>query len=257
MNLDVFAGIMIPFVGTTLGAAMVFFLKKEMNLRLQKALLGFAAGVMVAASVWSLLLPAIDMAQEQGKIAWVPATVGFFLGVVFLMALDALTMRLTNKKEGRKGELKSNRMLIMAVTLHNIPEGMVVGVTFAGLLAGNEWITLAGCFALAIGIAVQNFPEGAIITMPLTSRGMSRKRAFLYGTASGVIEPIAAFFTLLLTRLVSLVLSYLLAFAAGAMIYVVVEELIPESQEGEYSSLGTIGVTVGFLIMMILDVALG
>ncbi|MCI8712583.1 MAG: ZIP family metal transporter [Ruminococcus sp.] len=257
MNLDVFAGIMIPFVGTTLGAAMVFFLKKEMNLRLQKALLGFAAGVMVAASVWSLLLPAIDMAQEQGKIAWVPATVGFFLGVVFLMALDALTMRLTNKKEGRKGELKSNRMLIMAVTLHNIPEGMVVGVTFAGLLAGNEWITLAGCFALAIGIAVQNFPEGAIISMPLTSRGMSRKRAFLYGTASGVIEPIAAFFTLLLTRLVSLVLSYLLAFAAGAMIYVVVEELIPESQEGEYSSLGTIGVTVGFLIMMILDVALG
>ncbi len=257
MNLDVFAGIMIPFVGTTLGAAMVFFLKKEMNLRLQKALLGFAAGVMVAASVWSLLLPAIDMAQEQGKIAWVPATVGFFLGVVFLMALDALTMRLTNKKECRKGELKSNRMLIMAVTLHNIPEGMVVGVTFAGLLAGNEWITLAGCFALAIGIAVQNFPEGAIISMPLTSRGMSRKRAFLYGTASGVIEPIAAFFTLLLTRLVSLVLSYLLAFAAGAMIYVVVEELIPESQEGEYSSLGTIGVTVGFLIMMILDVALG
>ncbi len=257
MNLDVFAGIMIPFVGTTLGAAMVFFLKKEMNLRLQKALLGFAAGVMVAASVWSLLLPAIDMAREQGKIAWVPATVGFFLGVVFLMALDALTMRLTNKKEGRKGELKSNRMLIMAVTLHNIPEGMVVGVTFAGLLAGNEWITLAGCFALAIGIAVQNFPEGAIISMPLTSRGMSRKRAFLYGTASGVIEPIAAFFTLLLTRLVSLVLSYLLAFAAGAMIYVVVEELIPESQEGEYSSLGTIGVTVGFLIMMILDVALG
>ncbi len=257
MNLDVFAGIMIPFVGTTLGAAMVFFLKKEMNLRLQKALLGFAAGVMVAASVWSLLLPAIDMAQEQGKIAWVPATVGFFLGVVFLMALDALTMRLTNKKEGRKGELKSNRMLIMAVTLHNIPEGMVVGVTFAGLLAGNEWITLAGCFALAIGIAVQNFPEGAIISLPLTSRGMSRKRAFLYGTASGVIEPIAAFFTLLLTRLVSLVLSYLLAFAAGAMIYVVVEELIPESQEGEYSSLGTIGVTVGFLIMMILDVALG
>ena len=257
MNLDVFAGIMIPFVGTTLGAAMVFFLKKEMNLRLQKALLGFAAGVMVAASVWSLLLPAIDMAREQGKIAWVPSTVGFFLGVVFLMALDALTMRLTNKKEGRKGELKSNRMLIMAVTLHNIPEGMVVGVTFAGLLAGNEWITLAGCFALAIGIAVQNFPEGAIISMPLTSRGMSRKRAFLYGTASGVIEPIAAFFTLLLTRLVSLVLSYLLAFAAGAMIYVVVEELIPESQEGEYSSLGTIGVTVGFLIMMILDVALG
>lgn len=255
--MDVFAGIMIPFAGTTLGAAMVFFLKKEMNLRLQKTLLGFAAGVMIAASVWSLLLPSIDMAREQGKIAWVPATVGFFLGVVFLMVLDALTMRLTKKKEGRKGELKTNRMLIMAVTLHNIPEGMVVGVTFAGLLAGNEWITLAGCFALAIGIAVQNFPEGAIISMPLTSRGMSRKRAFLYGTASGVIEPIAAFVTLLLTQLVSLVLSYLLAFAAGAMIYVVVEELIPESQEGEYSSLGTIGVTVGFLVMMILDVALG
>ncbi len=257
MNMDVFAGIMIPFAGTTLGAAMVFFLKKEMDLRLQKTLLGFAAGVMIAASVWSLLLPSIDMAREQGKIAWVPATVGFFLGVVFLMALDALTMRLTKKKEGRKGELKTNRMLILAVTLHNIPEGMVVGVMFAGLLAGNEWITLAGCFALAIGIAVQNFPEGAIISMPLTSRGMSRKRAFLYGTASGVIEPIAAFFTLLLTQLVSLVLSYLLAFAAGAMIYVVVEELIPESQEGEYSSLGTIGVTVGFLVMMILDVALG
>ena len=261
MDRNVFAGIMIPFIGTTLGAAMVFFLKKEMNLRVQKALLGFAAGVMIAASVASLLLPAIDMAQEQGQIAWLPPAVGFFLGVIFLMALDALTMHLTKRKEGRKAELKTelktNRMLLMAVTLHNIPEGMVVGVSFAGLLAGNEWITMAGCFALAIGLAVQNFPEGAIISMPLTSRGTSRGRAFLYGTASGVIEPVAALFTLLLTRLVSLVLAYLLAFAAGAMIYVVVEELIPESQEGEYSGIGTIGVTVGFLVMMILDVALG
>lgn len=272
MDLQVMTGILIPFAGTTLGAAMVFFLKKEMNLKLQKTLLGFAAGVMIAASVWSLLLPAIEMAQEQGNIAWLPPAVGFFAGVVFLMVLDAVIMHLTKKKEGRKAELqnlpavdsdvcrdesKTNRMLILAVTLHNIPEGMVVGVTFAGLLAGNEWITMAGCMALSIGIAVQNFPEGAIISMPLKSRGMSRKRAFLYGTASGVIEPVAALFTLLLTRLVSLVLAYLLAFAAGAMIYVVVEELIPESQEGEYSSLGTIGVTIGFLVMMILDVALG
>lgn len=272
MNMQVFTGIMIPFIGTTLGSAMVFFLKKEMNLRVQKALLGFAAGVMIAASVWSLLLPAIDMAREQGQIAWLPPAVGFFGGVVFLMALDAVIMHLTKKKEGRKAELqnlppavssvcheesKTNWMLLTAVTLHNIPEGMVVGVTFAGLLAGNTWITMAGCFALAVGIAVQNFPEGAIISMPLKSRGMSRRRAFLYGAASGVIEPIAAMCTLLLTHLVSLVLTYLLAFAAGAMVYVVVEELIPESQEGEYSSIGTIGVTIGFLVMMILDVALG
>ena len=257
MNFSVFSGIMIPFLGTALGASMVFLLKKEMNLRLQKILLGFAAGVMMAASVWSLLLPAIETAQNQGQIAWVPAAAGFLSGILFLMLLDVITMRLTKKKEGRKAELKTDRMLILAVTLHNIPEGMVVGVMFAGLLAGNESITLAGCFALAIGIGVQNLPEGAIISMPLKSKGMTRKKSFLYGVASGVIEPIAAAVTLLLTQLVSLILPYLLAFAAGAMIYVVVEELIPESQEGAHSWLGTLGVTAGFLVMMILDVALG
>lgn len=231
-----------------------------MNGRVQKALLGFASGVMIAASVWSLLIPAIEMSEEQSNIAWVPAAIGFLLGIGFLLLLDTLTphIHLTEEEpEGIKADLKKTTMLVLAVTLHNIPEGMAVGVTFAGVMTGNTTITLAAAFVLAIGIAIQNFPEGAIISMPLRGEGISRRRAFLYGTASGIVEPIAAFITILLTGLVVPILPYLLAFAAGAMIYVVVEELIPESQSGKHTNIGTIGVAVGFVMMMVLDVALG
>ena len=260
MDWNILLGILIPFVGTTLGSAMVFFMRREMNGRVQKALLGFASGVMIAASVWSLLIPAIEMAEDQSNIAWVPAAVGFLLGIGFLLLLDTLTphMHLTEEEpEGIKADLKKTTMLVLAVTLHNIPEGMAVGVTFAGVMTGNTTITLAAAFVLAIGIAIQNFPEGAIISMPLRGEGISRRRAFLYGTASGIVEPIAAFITILLTGLVVPILPYLLAFAAGAMIYVVVEELIPESQSGKHTNIGTIGVAFGFVMMMVLDVALG
>ena len=215
---------------------------------------------MIAASVWSLLIPAIEMSEEQSNIAWVPAAVGFLLGIGFLLLLDTLTphIHLTEEEpEGIKADLKKTTMLVLAVTLHNIPEGMAVGVTFAGVMTGNTTITLAAAFVLAIGIAIQNFPEGAIISMPLRGEGISRRRAFLYGTASGIVEPIAAFITILLTGLVVPILPYLLAFAAGAMIYVVVEELIPESQSGKHTNIGTIGVAFGFVMMMVLDVALG
>lgn len=260
MNWNILLGILIPFVGTTLGSSMVFFMRREMNGRVQKALLGFASGVMIAASVWSLLIPAIEMSEEQSNIAWVPAAVGFLLGIGFLLLLDTLTphIHLTEEEpEGIKADLKKTTMLVLAVTLHNIPEGMAVGVTFAGVMTGNTTITLAAAFVLAIGIAIQNFPEGAIISMPLRGEGISRRRAFLYGTASGIVEPIAAFITILLTGLVVPILPYLLAFAAGAMIYVVVEELIPESQSGKHTNIGTIGVAFGFVMMMVLDVALG
>ena len=260
MNWNILLGILIPFVGTTLGSAMVFFMRREMNGRVQKALLGFASGVMIAASVWSLLIPAIEMSEEQSNIAWVPAAMGFLLGIGFLLLLDTLTphIHLTEEEpEGIKADLKKTTMLVLAVTLHNIPEGMAVGVTFAGVMTGNTTITLAAAFVLAIGIAIQNFPEGAIISMPLRGEGISRRRAFLYGTASGIVEPIAAFITILLTGLVVPILPYLLAFAAGAMIYVVVEELIPESQSGKHTNIGTIGVAFGFVMMMVLDVALG
>ena len=260
MNWNILLGILIPFVGTTLGSAMVFFMRREMNGRVQKALLGFASGVMIAASVWSLLIPAIEMSEEQSNIAWVPAAVGFLLGIGFLLLLDTLTphIHLTEEEpEGIKADLKKTTMLVLAVTLHNIPEGMAVGVTFAGVMTGNTTITLAAAFVLAIGIAIQNFPEGAIISMPLRGEGISRRRAFLYVTASGIVEPIAAFITILLTGLVVPILPYLLAFAAGAMIYVVVEELIPESQSGKHTNIGTIGVAFGFVMMMVLDVALG
>lgn len=260
MNWNILLGILIPFVGTTLGSAMVFFMRREMNGRVQKALLGFASGVMIAASVWSLLIPAIEMSEELSNIAWVPAAVGFLLGIGFLLLLDTLTphIHLTEEEpEGIKADLKKTTMLVLAVTLHNIPEGMAVGVTFAGVMTGNTTITLAAAFVLAIGIAIQNFPEGAIISMPLRGEGISRRRAFLYGTASGIVEPIAAFITILLTGLVVPILPYLLAFAAGAMIYVVVEELIPESQSGKHTNIGTIGVAFGFVMMMVLDVALG
>ena len=253
-------GLLIPFAGTTLGSAMVFCMRREMNKKLEKMLLGFAAGVMIAASVWSLLIPAIDMAEEQGKIAWIPAAVGFLGGVAFLLGLDSLIPHLhleSTEPEGLEANLKKTTMLVLAVTLHNIPEGMSVGVTFAGALLGNTGITMAGAFTLAVGIAIQNFPEGAIISMPLRSEGMSRMRSFVYGALSGIVEPIAAALTILLAEQIVPALSYMLAFAAGAMIYVVVEELVPESQAGEHSNIGTSGVAVGVVLMMVLDVALG
>jgi ZIP family zinc transporter len=239
---------------------MVFLMKNTMNKKVEKILLGFASGVMIAASVWSLLIPSINMAEEQGKVAWIPAAIGFLLGIVFLLTLDSLIPHLhleSDKPEGINSKLKKTTMMVLAVTLHNIPEGMAVGVTFAGAIIGDAGITMAGAFALAIGIAIQNFPEGAIISMPLKSEGMSKPKAFLCGTLSGIVEPIGAVITILLTNAVVPILPYLLSFAAGAMIYVVVEELIPESQAGEHSNIGTIGVAIGFAIMMILDVALG
>ena len=258
--MQIFLGLAIPFLGTTLGATMVFLMKKEMNKKVEKILLGFASGVMIAASVWSLLIPSIEMAETQGKVAWIPAAIGFLLGIVFLLVLDSVVPHMhleSEKTEGIKSKLKKTTMMVFAVTLHNIPEGMAVGVTFAGALAQNAGITMAGAFALAIGIAIQNFPEGAIISMPLKSEGVSKPKAFLYGTLSGIVEPIGAIITILLTNAVVPILPYLLSFAAGAMIYVVVEELIPESQAGEHSNIGTIGVAIGFTIMMILDVAFG
>ena len=260
MDTKIIIGLLIPFLGTALGAAMVFFMKNSMNKKIEKTLLGFASGVMIAASVWSLLIPSIDMATEQGKVAWLPAAVGFLLGILFLLVLDSVIPHLhlnSDKPEGIKAKLKKTTMMVFAVTLHNIPEGMAVGVAFAGAMIGNTGITIAGALALAVGIAIQNFPEGALISMPLKSEGMSKGKAFMLGVLSGVVEPIGALITILLTNLVVPVLPYLLSFAAGAMIYVVVEELIPEAQDGEHSNLATIGVAIGFVIMMILDVALG
>ncbi len=260
LGIGVVAGVMIPFIGTALGSAMVFFMKNQINRKLEKLLMGFAAGVMVAASVWSLLIPSIEMADGQGKIAWIPAAAGFILGMAFLLLLDSVIPHLhldTDKPEGIRSRAKKTTMMVFAVTLHNIPEGMAVGVTFAGALLGDAQITMAGAFTLALGIAIQNFPEGAIISMPLKSTGVSRKRAFLYGMLSGLVEPVGAVLTILLAGLIVPLLPYFLAFAAGAMIYVVVEELIPESQSGEHTNIGTIGVAVGFVVMMVLDVALG
>lgn len=256
----IFSGLMIPFLGTTLGSGMVFFMKGSMNQKLEKMLLEFAAGVMIAASVWSLLIPSIEMTEQAGGIAWIPACVGFLLGMIFLLLLDSVIPHLhldSDKPEGPKTKLGKSAMLVLAVTLHNIPEGMAVGVTFAGVLIGNTGITLSGAFALALGIAIQNFPEGAIISMPLCSLGVSKKRAFLYGVLSGLVEPVGAMLTILLTGIIVPFLPYFLSFAAGAMIYVVVEELIPESQMGEHTNIATIGVAVGFTLMMVLDVALG
>ncbi len=256
----VLLGLLLPLAGTVLGSATVFFFKKQMGAKVQKALLGFASGVMIAASVWSLLIPAIEMAEASGGHAYLPAVVGFLLGMGFLLLLDTLIPHLhlgEDKPEGRPAGLGKSFMLVLAVTLHNIPEGMAVGVVLAGMLEGSAVITTAGALALSIGIAVQNFPEGAVISAPLVSNGLSKRRAFLYGTLSGVVEPLGALLTILLTALVTSVLPYILAFAAGAMIYVVVEELIPESQAGEHSNVGTVGVAFGFALMMLLDVALG
>lgn len=259
MDTSVLLGVLIPFAGTTLGAACVFFMKGKMNTLVQKVLLGFASGVMVAASVWSLLIPAIDMSESLGAFSFMPAAVGFLLGIAFLLILDQTIphMHLDNKVEGKESQLKKSTMLVLAVTLHNIPEGMAVGVVFAGVLMGHSEVSMAGAVALSLGIAIQNFPEGAIISMPLRSEGMSKGKSFLYGTLSGIVEPIGAFLTILLSHLVIPILPYLLAFAAGAMIYVVVEELIPEASQGEHSNMATIGFAVGFVVMMILDVALG
>ncbi len=253
-------GLLIPFAGTTLGAAMVFLMRKTLNDKIEKALLGFASGIMIAASVWSLLIPAIEMAGEKGSLPWLPPSVGFLLGIGFLLLLDTVTPHIhlgSADPEGPKTNLKKTTMLVLAVTLHNIPEGMAVGVTFAGVLSGSAGITMAGAMALSVGIAIQNFPEGTIISMPLRSEGMSKPKAFLMGALSGIVEPISAFLTILLTEIIVPALPYLLSFAAGAMIYVVVEELIPESQSGRHSNIGTLGVAAGFAVMMILDVALG
>ncbi len=258
--MQVFLGLLIPFAGTVLGAACVFFLKKQMNTLLQKGLLGFASGVMVAASIWSLLIPAMELSDGMGKLAFVPAVIGFIIGIIFLLLMDQFIPHLhldSQEPEGVKSNLKKHTMLILAVTLHNIPEGMAVGVVFAGLISGSDSITLAGAYALALGIAIQNFPEGAVISLPLRSEGASRKKAFFYGLLSGIVEPIGALLTILLSSLVVPILPYLLSFAAGAMIYVVVEELIPEASEGGHSNIGTIGFAIGFLVMMTLDVALG
>lgn len=252
--------LVIPFLGTVLGSIMVFFLKKEIKPSVKKILVGFAAGVMIAASIWSLLIPASEMAEKQGKIAWIPTSTGFLLGIIFLLILDSIIPHLhrnQEKPEGLKTSFKKTTMLMLAVTLHNIPEGMAVGVTLAGALTGNVGISIAGTMTLAIGIAIQNFPEGAIISMPLRVEGVSKTKAFLYGAISGIVEPIGAIITILLTSHVLPILPYILSFAAGAMIYVVVEELIPESQEGEHSNIGTIGVAIGFVVMMILDTVLG
>lgn len=245
-------GILIPFIGTSFGSGFVFFMKKNMNEKFQKLLIGFAAGVMIAASVWSLILPSIEMAENQNIISWIPATIGLILGIIFLLVINKFAKNI----EKKNNEKKLN-MLLFSVTLHNIPEGMAVGVCFAGFLSGNVGITLISAMALSIGIAIQNIPEGAIISMPLKIEGVSKPKAFIYGILSGIVEPIAAVITILLINIIVPLLPYLLAFAAGAMIYVVVEELIPEIHFGHKSSLGIIGVTLGFAIMMILDIALG
>ncbi|MBQ9008617.1 MAG: ZIP family metal transporter [Clostridia bacterium] len=259
MNAEIVLGILIPFIGTCLGAAMVFVLKKEISPNLQKILTGFAAGVMVAASFWSLLQPALESSEQLGSLSFLPAAVGFLVGVGFLLLLDGVTphMHFNNQDEGPKSGLKRTTKLILAVTLHNIPEGMAVGVVYAGYRAGNAGITAAGALALALGIAIQNFPEGAIVSMPLRAEGMDKGKTFLFGVLSGIVEPIAAAITILAAGMVVPVMPYLLAFAAGAMMYVVVEELIPEMSEGQHSNWGTIAFSLGFVLMVVLDVALG
>ena len=258
--MEPFFGIMIPFLGTTLGASCVFFMKRSLGDLVQRSLAGFAAGVMVAASIWSLLIPAIEQSEGMGKLSFLPAFIGFWVGVLFLLLLDHLIPHLhvgSNQAEGPKSRLGRTTMMVLAVTLHNIPEGMAVGVMYAGFLAGNTQITAASALVLSLGIAIQNFPEGAIISMPLRAEGESKGRAFLGGVLSGVVEPVGAVLTLLAAQLVIPALPYLLSFAAGAMLYVVVEELIPEMSQGRHSNLGTEFFAVGFSVMMVLDVALG
>lgn len=257
---SILLGILLPFAGTTLGAACVFFMRNKMGEKLQKTLAGFAGGVMVAASVWSLLIPAMEMSDSLGKLAFIPAVTGFVLGILFLLGLDSLIPHLhvnEEKPEGIKSSLKKTTMLVLAVTLHNIPEGMAVGVVFAGMKSLDGSITLMNAIALSIGIAIQNFPEGAIISMPLHVNGTGKGMAFMYGTLSGAVEPIGALVTLWLSTYLVPIMPYLLSFAAGAMMYVVVEELIPETSQGKHTNWGTIGFAIGFSIMMVMDVALG
>lgn len=260
MTMEAFYGVLIPFFGTVLGSACVFLMKKNMSDRLQRSLSGFAAGVMVAASVWSLLIPAIEQSEAMGSWSFVPAAVGFWIGILFLLLLDHIIPHLhmgSSQAEGPKSRLRRSTMLVLAVTLHNIPEGMAVGVVYAGYLSGNTGISAMGALALSLGIAIQNFPEGAIISMPLKAEGMKKSRAFFNGAASGIVEPIGALLTIAASSFVIPALPYLLSFAAGAMLYVVVEELIPEMSAGKHSNIGTVFFAVGFSIMMILDVALG
>lgn len=258
---EVIGGIAIPFLGTALGSACVFFMRKKLGESVQKALTGFAAGVMVAASIWSLLIPAIDQEESSmGKWAFVPAFAGFWLGILFLLLLDNVVPHLyqfAEKAEGPKSQAKRTTMMVLAVTLHNIPEGMAVGVVFAGLLSGASEISLSGAMALAIGIAIQNFPEGAIISMPLHAEGKSKGRSFVDGFLSGAVEPVAAVLTVIFARLAVPAMPYLLSFAAGAMMYVVVEELIPEMSAGKHEHAGVVMFAIGFTLMMALDVALG
>lgn len=258
--MEVFVGLLIPFLGTTAGAACVFFMKKTLGDLVQRSLAGFAAGVMVAASIWSLLIPAIDQSAHLGKLSFLPAFAGFWCGILFLLALDHLIPHLhvgSEQAEGPKSNLSRTVMMVLAVTLHNIPEGMAVGVIYAGFLSDNPQITAASALALSLGIAIQNFPEGAIISLPLRSEGNKRGKSFALGVLSGAVEPVGAILAIALASIVTPILPYMLAFAAGAMIYVVVEELIPEASEGEHSNLGTIAFAIGFALMMMLDVALG
>ena len=260
MSSEIIYGLLLPFMGTALGAAMVFFLRGEMPSWVQKLLLGFASGVMIAASVWSLLIPSIDMAAEMGQTEWMPAVLGFLAGMFSLLLFDSVVPHVhldSTEPEGEKSGLGRSSMLVMAVTLHNIPEGMAVGVVLAGAMTESAGITLAGALALSIGIAIQNFPEGAIVSMPLKESLRSRWKAFAYGAGSGIVEPLAGLITILMIDYVQPILPYFLSFSAGAMIYVVGEELIPESQSGSHSNVATIGVALGFALMMLLDVALG
>lgn len=260
MNSSIFVGLMVPFLGTSLGSAAVFFMKNEMDKKIERALTGFASGIMVAASVWSLLVPAMEQSYEKGKLAFVPAFIGFWAGILFLLLLDTVIPHLhmnAEKAEGPKSKLARTTMMILAVTLHNIPEGMAVGVVYAGFISGNVSITAGAALALSLGIAIQNFPEGAIISMPLAAEGYSKEKAFAGGVLSGAVEPIFGFLTILAVGFIVPAMPYLLSFAAGAMVYVVVEELIPEMSEGEHSNIGVIMFSVGFTLMMALDTALG
>ena len=257
MNDTITIGLLIPFIGTLLGAGMVFLIRHQMSGRFQKFLLGFASGVMIAASVWSLLIPSIEVSSKDYNYAWMPPAIGFLAGMAFLLILDTIIPHLhlnATKPEGVKSKLQRSTMRVFAISLHNFPEGMAVGVVLAGAISGQSNITTTAALALSIGIAIQNFPEGAIISLPLYSDGVSRKKSFLYGALSGLVEPIAAILTIILIDTMMPLFPYLLAFAAGAMIYVVVEELIPESQNGDHSNIGTIGVAIGFVLMMILDI---
>ncbi len=259
MNTQVLIGIAIPFIGTSLGAAMVFLLRRQISGGLQRVLTGFAAGVMVAASFWSLLQPALEESTAMGTWAFIPAAVGFLVGIGFLLLLDIIIphMHMDKQEEGPRSGLRRTTKLILAVTLHNVPEGMAVGVVYAGWVSEQAGISAAGALALALGIAIQNFPEGAIVSMPLRAEGMKKGKTFLYGVLSGVVEPVAAVVTILAAGVIVPVLPYLLAFAAGAMMYVVVEELIPEMSAGEHTNSGTIAFALGFVLMMVLDVTLG